>query len=186
MDDNLKVEIESILQMKDLEAQKNAAYNISVYLLTLPPPPKEYNDLLLQFLDKIFEILPSSSIPNQLKTKLGINRIRQRRISFSGHKTHILPKLQQMSNEGREQQMREMNTLSITSTDTQRKFIPKQMFISGLECNTKVIKLIIYNLENNGIFNMNEKFPKKFSKPKISMEKILQNPEILRDLKSLQ
>ncbi|ELA41686.1 uncharacterized protein VICG_01319 [Vittaforma corneae ATCC 50505] len=181
MDSQLKAEIELILQMKDEELQKNVASKIAVYLLTLPLPSEEYKDLLQCFTDRIFKILPASSIPRLLKEKLGLNKSWQRRILFADTHVHILPKVHPLSLEGREQQLREAGTLSITNTDVQRKFIPKQAFSQGLPGATKSIDLLPSTLSNRFCPEVNEKIPFRFSKPKITIQQILDNPLVLKE-----
>lgn len=181
MDNQLRDEIESILQMQDEVLQRGAASKIALYLLTLPSPPEEYKDLLQRFIDKVFEILPASNLPQLLKESLGLKGNKQKRVSFAEVHVDVLPWIQPLSPEGREQQVREAGTLSIASTDTQRKFIPKQAFSQGLTCATRSISLLPSSLSNKFCPKISENFSQSISRPKTTAQQILDNPSVLKE-----
>jgi len=181
MDENLTAEIESILRTEDLNQQRNSAHKIAVYLLTLPVPSAEHLKLLERFVDKILEILPSSSLPHQLAAKLGMERKRARVVSFSEAQVHIMEDTSMQSAEGRAQEQREAKGLSLQNTDTQRKFVPRQLFTDGLPYNTKKLSRIPSDLKNR-VSMAATGVAVRLSRPNVSVESILKDPSALRRL----
>lgn len=181
MNDDLKTEIESILKMDNSDLQRNSAHKIAVYLMTLPPPAPEYMSLLELFVDKLVDILPSSSVPQLLAVKFGIQRRRRAVVMFADTQVYILPSSIILSTEGKAQQQREASTLNLQNTDTRRKFVPRQALTDGLMYKTVNISLMMPNLVNKAIMNVeSSSVPLVFSRPKLTVSKILANPSLLR------
>lgn len=181
MDAQLEDEMKLILLLEDEEAQKKAMIKITAYLLTLPLSYIGLETLFDNFLLKAFEVLPSSNLPFQLKSKLAIKSRRPKKVTFAGESTFVLPKEDSLSHEGVQQRMREAASLGITNVDTQRSFIPKQDFIDGLHYNTKPVRLILSTLRNKFSPDATLSVNRNFKMPKVTVEQILKDISILKE-----
>jgi len=181
MDENLANELENILKMENVELQEKSMTKIMFYLLTLPTLDNAYRPLLERFITRAFEILPSSTLPQQLSKKFSILNPRKKRVSFSSFTVLNLNPIDKMSREGKDQQLREHSSLSINNTDPLKKFSPRPCFIEGLEFKTKIIPLIPVNLGN--CIKPELAFSEvKFTKLKLDLEQILNDPLCLESL----
>lgn len=197
MDQELLREIEHILTLdEDLETQKKSLSKVLVYLLTISSPEASHNPLIKKFLSRAFEILPSSSLPQQLAKKLEINVPRKRSISFTTSNIHRLPKQQILSAEGEEQNRRETVIMGMVNLDIHRKFIPTNKITPGLRnttANISITESLLVNTFNPKTVNINSCNMKKdtdlkmlksqnqeITLPNISVDEIIKNPTILK------
>lgn len=178
MDETLAEEITEILTVEDENAQCKYITKIMFYLLTLPVPPRAYHPIIEQLVERAFEVLPSSHLPQQLAKKLGISKRRRKMISFSPPTFFALKSPESLSSEGKAQQARESRSLSIANTDPLRRFSPKDCFIEGMSTLTRHAFLLPCNLSNT--FNPELKASiKRSGRPTASLSEILQDPSIL-------
>lgn len=143
MDEKLKLDMEHVLTLNDdVEFQAKSISKILVYLNTMTLPDPSNHSLLKRFLIKAFEVLPSSSLPQQLSIKLNIPIERKRSISFTNSYVHRLFKSSTLSKEGEEQLQRESGILCINNIDVHRKFHPIHKTVPGLKCITSNISIV--------------------------------------------
>ena len=189
MDNELILEIEHILSLDDdVELQRKSLSKVLVYLLSITLPNGSQNPLIRRFLAKAFEILPSSSLPNQLAKKLEIRIPRKRSITFTTSQYQKLPKQQNLSAEGEEQRRRESGLLSISNIDIHRKFIPVNKIVPGLRnttTNITITESLLSNSLNSNKLLVGEnlggrRHDREISLPKISINEIIKNPSILK------
>lgn len=178
MDEALEREIAVILATEDEDTQIKCITRVMFYLLTLPVPPRAYYPTMERFIQRAFEVLPSSSLPQQLAKKLGVGKCRRKVVSFSTPIFFDLRPSERLSNEGRIQQARESGSLGITNTDSLRRFNPRDHFTEGTDIQTRYISLLPRSLSN--AFKPKPNASAKCSaKPSISLGEVLQNPSIM-------
>lgn len=181
MDENLANELENILKLPTEDAQEKAIGKIMFYLLTLPSVDGKYRHVLERFTDKALELLPSSTLPQQLMKKFLLPNQRKKRVFFSSESICQLKSAEKTSQEAKEQELREKCSLSINNTDPSRQFIPRKCFSEGMAFKTKIIPLISCNLKNS----IEPKLmftDKKFTKITLDLSQILNDPKCLENL----
>lgn len=87
MDQNLAIEIRKILDMEDLEVQRIQVTKILGFLESVPLAEPDYLPLIMEFINKAYELLPSSNLPMSVTKKYSFGK-RIRKISFGGCETH--------------------------------------------------------------------------------------------------
>lgn len=178
MDESLAKEMADILECEDEATQSKCITRLIFYLLTLPPPSRAYHSIVRRFIERAFEMLPSSNLPQQLAKKLGVSEHRRRVVSFLSPTFFPLRSSENLSNEGRVQQARESESLSISNTDPQRRFSPKECFVDGMSFQTRHASLILHSLSNT--FMPELKDPARcMAKISFDLDEILQDPSVL-------
>lgn len=186
MDSELQREMEHILSLEeDTEMQSKSLTKVLVYLLSMNSLGDSNYSLLKRFIAKAYEILPSSSLPQQLARKLDLPIERKRSVSFSTSSFHRLESDKLLSAEGEEQKSREANSImSITNVDVNRKFTPRMALVPGFKNNVKetsIMQGLLINSYTPSAGNLKKDF-KRILIPKISIQQILANPGIVRKL----
>lgn len=176
MDQNLANEMRKILDLEDTEAQTIFVAKILGFLESIPIASNEYLPLIVEFINKAYELLPCSNLPMNVSKKYNVGK-RRRKISFGNSERHDFLHPGKISAEGLAQRKREAGSLLIFNLDKKTRFTPKECFVD-LKNNSTNKTLFLPNAINKidiPIIPNN----KKYTKVELDLKSILKDPSCL-------